>query len=898
MNKEQQIINVIFDAGRGVCSVQSREATCGETFGILPTPERAGYSFEGWYLGDVCIDADATVESESDLTLVARWSKRAGTKRASNLKKQRIAIVCCAVLIVLLALALIFVNDLVSVSTVEDRYYDEAGNALTKTYYVKEVKGTWGMYDEDGVKMAVNSDGYHIALSGNQYDIDEETGKCTLYALVDSFDAASGELLGHGARVMMYPQISQSDIYSIRVKNKNEVFEVLRHANGTAYLKGTENRLNVLSDQAFANLSVACGYTLTVEKLDLSATEAPRLPDGSVNYAAYGLSDADEPIVFTITKRAYNEKGETVAATGDHASYTVRVGNVTLTGSGYYAKLEGREAVYILSPTVAPTLVKSSEAMVSPTVLYPMSSTDYLMVKDFLLESGSISLENAYHFANGGEFLSPDKTHVVDFSYQDLLEREHSMYSMHPFTTKTDFMKGYFLDSSYVSDAMHALGRLNNTVCVKHGITEDAIREYIFGGKDRAEVYHLTYRYNVVKRSAVLIRMSDESEAEFHARYLEEAKAALREYTNADVSKLTMKEAQQAMESMGYYLEGDMLFDKAAQLHEIYNFCRGMLIDLGQTADPLPESIALNVSELSKKVDSIVKKLEATDAGFRYDRDTYEIYVVNEIMISQKTEDGVYYVAVPLYDMIVEVGAQHFDFLKWEKDDWYSQYFSWLEIAYMTDLEIIAGDRFYKFRLDNSESTSNLTDGSGSDKLKIYANTGDGERLIDYKILHSYVSDTGKEMTKTVTSLENFREYYQILQYISLESVMDEEELAKLAATDFNGDGAADGLDPDSIRYLDDQYCDLILYFRGVDLRGNSVAKVCRFYTYSGHSFMTMEVVGAYGSDGNPTTDWQSQNDPEAELGLFYVNSSYLQKLLANTDRFLSEELIVLGDKS
>ncbi len=897
MNKEQQIINIIFDAGRGSCSVQSREATCGEPFGKLPIPERAGYSFEGWYLADACIDADSTVESESDLTLVARWSKKAGTKRASNLKKQRIAIVCCAILIVLLAVALIFVNDLVSVSTFEDTYYDAEGNALTKTYYVKQVKGTWGIYDEDGVKMTVNQDGYHIVMSGNQYEIDEETGKCTLYALVDSYDASIGELLGHSARVMMYPQIQQSDIYSIRVKNKNETFEVLRHANGTAYLKGTEDRLNVLDDQAFANLSVACGYTLTVEKLDLNAAEAPRLSDGSINYAAYGLSDADDPIVFTITKRAYNEKGETVAATGAKDSYTVRVGNVTLTGSGYYAKLEGRNAVYILSPTVAPTLVKSSEAMVTPTVIYPMGATDYLQVKDFLLESGSISLENAYAFVNGGDFISPDKTHIIDFSYQDLLEREHTMYSMHPFTTNSDIMKGYFLDSSHVSEAMAMIHQIKNTTCVKHGITEDAIREYIFGGKDRAAVYHLSYRYNVLNRSAVLVRTSDETEAEFHARYIEQAKELLRQYTQGDVSSLTLKEAQQAMEAMGYYLEDGIFFDKVTQLHEIYNFCRGMLIDLGYTVEALPESIALNVTELQKKVEAIVKKLESTDAGIRYDRDTYEIYTVNEIMISQKT-DEVYYVAVSLYDMIVEVGAQHLDFLKWEADDWYSQYFSWLEVAYMTDLEIIAGDRFYDFRLDNSESNSNLTDGSGSDKLKIYANTGDGERLIDYVLTYSYVSDTGLNKTKSITSLENFREYYQVLQYISLEGVMDDEELAKMAAADFDGDGNADGLTPDSVRYLDDQYCDLILYFRGVDLRGNSVAKVCRFYTYSGHSFMTIEVVGAYGQDGKPTTDWRSQNNPEAELGVFYVNTAYLQKLLADTERFLGEELIVLTDKT
>ena len=316
MNIQEQIINVIFDAGKGSVSVQSREAICGERLGELPTPVRSGYSFAGWYDGEAVVTADTVIESEEDVRLVARWTKTSGTKRNSVIKKQKIAIAILAALIVALAVSLIFINKLISVTTFEDVYYSNSGETVTQKYYVKQVKGTWGIYDDDGVRMTVNEDGYHIVHSGNQYRIDDETGECTLYALVDSYNASVGELLGHNARVLMFPQITQSEIFSIVVKNKNETFTVMRHANGTAYLKGTENRLNVLDDNAFASLSVACGYTLTLEKLDLSSPEVPRTEDGKVDYSAYGLSDADEPIVYTITKRAFTEDGDSIAATG------------------------------------------------------------------------------------------------------------------------------------------------------------------------------------------------------------------------------------------------------------------------------------------------------------------------------------------------------------------------------------------------------------------------------------------------------------------------------------------------------------------------------------------------------------------------------------------------------
>ena len=241
MRTEQQTINVIFDAGKGTVTVLSREASVGKAIGALPVPSRSGFSFEGWYLEGELITENFVIESDEDIRLIAGWAKKTGVKRNSVLKRQKIAILCMAILIVLLSVSLAIVNDLFSVKTIEDIYFNENGEKVTQTYYVKKVNGIYGLYDEDDVRMQINTEGYHIALSGNQYSINEETGECKLYALVDAFDQSIGELLGFDARVMMFEQISPESIYSIHVSNKGEDYTILRHPNGSVYIKGTEN---------------------------------------------------------------------------------------------------------------------------------------------------------------------------------------------------------------------------------------------------------------------------------------------------------------------------------------------------------------------------------------------------------------------------------------------------------------------------------------------------------------------------------------------------------------------------------------------------------------------------------------------------------------------------------
>jgi hypothetical protein len=453
-------------------------------------------------------------------------------------------------------------------------------------------------------------------------------------------------------------------------------------------------------------------------------------------------------------------------------------------------------------------------------------------------------------------------------------------------------MEGYFLDSNNIFNAMESLYRMSVKSCVKNGITEDALKEYIFNGQDDGSVYRLSFRYNVIERAAIVKRLDGETQQEFNTRCFEQSKKILKQYGVSDtaIANLTFDQAMEALAEAGVVIEDGIMYDKLTHFNNIYAYCKGILAELGYAAPALTTNESTNIQLLEKKVEEIVEQLEKTDAHVFYDDYTMDVYVVNELLISQQ-RDGKYYVAVSMYDMIIEVNAHHLAFLEWNSKNWYSQYFTWIEIGYMTDLQIIdKNGRDYTFVLDNSGSDT--SQGVTTKNLKIFAVNELGERTqIAYTIENHYYSDMGVPEVEYIDALTNFRSFYQLLQYISLRGIIDDKELSIMQ--DKNGNP----MTPEQFRALPDEECDLIIYYRAVDLRGNSVGKVVRFYNYTevGHAYVTVDVVDAFDKNGNPITDWKSQSTPQDGEGIFYVDSAHLQKLLKATADFADGKLITLS---
>ncbi len=628
MRNETTVVNILFDAARGEVSVASREAAVGYPLGTLPRPVRAGYRFEGWTLDGSPVDESTVLESEEDVCLVAVWTRKKETQRNSMYKKQRTAVIVLAAAAVVLALVLILTqNFIVTIYGLTDTYYNEAGEVETEKYYVRKKGGNYALYDRKGNKMEINEQGYYIAHSGNQYSVDAETGAYELYAVVD-YDAAGGEVLGFSDRIMLFPQITQTNTYSIEVKNEYGSYTFYRDSEGNVKIKGfdDEDSMVLYNQELFASLCVSCGYTLTMQKLDFSADNpaVPRLPDGGVDYAVYGLSDADSPAVYTITKAIYDSEGNCSA--DPDTVYSVKVGDAILSGGGYYIQMVGREAVYIVSADIQNTVLQPIEALVTPMVAYPSGVSTYAMVQNFLL--GTVNFNGSFE-----EIDEEAMDLTVAFTYWDLESRMNSVYSSRPYICQIeDMMKGYEVDSDNATTVLGNLYEMEFIACRKLGITKEALKEYGLDGK----VHYLSYQSPVTNEKNVITG-----------------------------------------------------------------------------------------------------------------------YMQNNMIVSPKTENGTYYVASFLTDMIVEVDQYYFSFLQWEVSDWYEQYFFSHNIANVNNMSFQVGDKKFEFRLDNTASYMYYEkDGKMTaidlEKGSLRANS-DGS--------YTYTDQKGTEHSVVVLDLDNGKSY-------------------------------------------------------------------------------------------------------------------------------------------
>ena len=78
-NAETYTVTFIYNGATGGDTDPNKSVTFGETYGVLPTPTKTGYSFGGWYTEDNGsgrkIEADTTVTTVGAHTLYAYWTK-------------------------------------------------------------------------------------------------------------------------------------------------------------------------------------------------------------------------------------------------------------------------------------------------------------------------------------------------------------------------------------------------------------------------------------------------------------------------------------------------------------------------------------------------------------------------------------------------------------------------------------------------------------------------------------------------------------------------------------------------------------------------------------------------------------------------------------------------------
>ena len=516
-----QEFQLIFNPGKGSVTLSRITAVVGDRVGAMPKAVRKGYIFGGWYIcpdgnpdspaairvtAETVMDLSMLGGTLADVTLYAKWekpaSKSAVTKK-SSIRTQKRAIAVLLILSVVLAVAFGVVSVIVDIYEYKD--FDGI------EYTIKKKKGEYGLY-KDGVICDVDKDGYYLTDLGTQLDVDPETGEYKIYAVVDT---TGTEVVGVGQRVLMFKQLTYDQSSTNDLSKVIKRIEVHNQKGEIIVNRGENNRFEVedcptaiLVDELFAQLSVGCGYTISMQRLE----NPVRLPDGSIDYSEYGLAPevrteknedgtdkADEngnPVTYDYKPTWYT------VTTMTNETYTVTLGDPTVSEAGYYARYEDRDTVYILSSAnLDAAVLQPVEALITPMMVYPMSLNTYFQVSNFTYrsdidhysiyrdmvkevigfdmdtvepdEEGNYSEEvqakldeaskaiadmDEKEFAKMYDRLFKDNSRLVTaFSFIDMDQRTDTLYSSLPYMMSSDYMEGYLPNSDNIGSVLQGL---------------------------------------------------------------------------------------------------------------------------------------------------------------------------------------------------------------------------------------------------------------------------------------------------------------------------------------------------------------------------------------------------------------------------------------------------------
>ena len=537
-----QEIQLIFNAGKGSSALPRITAVLGDRVGAMPKATRKGYVFGGWYLTSdgnpdspeaVRITAE-TVLNETILNeygdsavLYARWVKPASKSTAkgkTSLGTQKKAIAVLVVAAIILAAAFGVVSVIVDIYEYED--FDGI------EYTIKKKKGEYGLY-KDGVICDVDKDGYYLTDLGTQLSVDAETGEYTIYAVVDT---TGTEVIGNGQRVLMFKQLTYDQSSTNDQSKIIKRIEVHNQKGDIIVNRGANNRFEVedcptaiLVDELFAQLSVGCGYTISMQRLE----NPVRLPDGSIDYSEYGLAPETRVEKNEDGTDKVDENGNPVTydykptwytvTTMTNEAYTVTLGDATVSEAGYYARYEGRDTVYILSSAnLDAAVLQPVEALISPMMVYPMSLNTYFQVSNFIYrsdidhygiyrdmvmeligfdldtvetdENGNYSdevktkLEEASKAIEAMEdkafsemydrLFKANSRLVTSFSFIDMDERTDTLYSSLPYMMSSDYMAGYLPNSDNIGSVLQGLYSMQFDGVAVLSPTDEELEQY------------------------------------------------------------------------------------------------------------------------------------------------------------------------------------------------------------------------------------------------------------------------------------------------------------------------------------------------------------------------------------------------------------------------------------
>lgn len=447
-----------------------------------------------------------------------------GAKKSKNmLKRQRYAVIILVVAVALLVAGLIAVYKIVEGLPIE--FIDPNDNAV---YHIKKVDGAYGLYTVSGDICEVTDKDYYI----------------TSYGTLVYINASTGEYYIDPGRELIFPQLyydaykSDGSAYYPKDKiiNKISVFNMygeysfVRDSINDFILEGHPDAS--FTKETFTYLTMACAYPLSTMKLESPKT----LANGEIDWSEYGLAPEQRTEIVVdengdeveVTYNYYPAKATLTTESGDE--YTLFFGDATVTGASYYVKYEEKNTVYILASTaIADYILCGVESVVSPSIVFPTTSTDYTQVENFIIYQdidyskidellferfgdfnyGMATQEEIKEYEDySAELFEKYSTKACHFSFQDLEQRENSMYASLPYISFLEYSTGYYINTTNVS---MMLRNLHETVFVgteklspsdaeleKYGLIDaDKVISYTYyyfdGEGKRVDVYNKVY---------------------------------------------------------------------------------------------------------------------------------------------------------------------------------------------------------------------------------------------------------------------------------------------------------------------------------------------------------------------------------------------------------------------
>ncbi len=292
-----------------------------------------------------------------------------------------------------------------------------------------------------------------------------------------------GESLGTGNRIFMYDYMDSDSVKAVSVTNESADYSISLSEDGSYYIDGNENA--PYDTSLFTSLCVSVGYSLSMKRI------VPSPDDGNepeyIDFSLYGLDEENASAHYTVT----NKKDE---------SYTVWIGKEITSEQGYYARLEGRNAVYIIGNDIQNTVLCPLENIITPILAFPTSSQTYYETDYFSL------------WRNGEHFIT-----VHYLSSQE----EYDKYA-----AETKYVMAYHcgIDSSDVTEAQSAseLKGIFGTDVLEYNYTP-AIDEY-------SDVLQEFISFKGTKTVKVIEPISEDATTEEMAQYAKNLDDTLNEY--------------------------------------------------------------------------------------------------------------------------------------------------------------------------------------------------------------------------------------------------------------------------------------------------------------------------------------------------------------------------------